>query len=252
METAPNIIKLSTKEEAVLSYNLEQDPDQWLVLLDQQFLGGELPQSFNMGIIEDSESWQEVVDEAKTRGFGQLKDMALDKSVQWNIRFRKLLANPLQVIILRFYLKTMIALKLKKVADFGGRAATKQKINNILSFVANEAHACLDRYWDAFTCLQTGKTVNGTLLNQDLKIFYEGRMGDFVKRTATLVAIIVVFKGANSLDDTHKLQSFIDLNMIIPTESLLKASKEKYEQQQLKDRLEVYRKLRSAVEITFE
>ncbi|NPV86792.1 MAG: hypothetical protein HPY45_12375 [Anaerolineae bacterium] len=252
METTGFSVRLDSKQEANLAFNFEQDSDLWPVLLSNHFCShGTLLEELKRGILEDTQEWQKLVSETKKKGFADIKTIALEKSVQWNMRFRQLLQDPVHVQILKVYLRSVIALKMKRIADFGARAQTKQKINNILSFVGNEAYAYLDRYADITNCLCTGKTPSGGNMTPALRVFYESRQAEQAKKVAAMVAIIIVFKGANSLEDTRKLQNFIDYNLIAPLEALAN-SEDKNEAKQNKEKLEAYRKLRAAVEITFE
>lgn len=241
------------KKESNLAYNMEQNTDLWLVLLREYVLSnGEKSEFLKRGILDELDEWNALVQKAKKTHFEDLKDFIYTKPTRWRFSIRSLLADPVHASILETYLRTLIALRLKKInLAFGGEV--KQKINRVLSFSANEAFSYLIRYLEIYYALQEGKTPLGSAAEGELKQYYESMLQENLNFLYIFLTIIVIFKSAHCTADITYLQTYIQENLVRPTEIRLASLDRKSDSYRMaKDKLESYQTLLRGTDISFE
>lgn len=250
-EEAVNEVGLTRRAEAELVYNLGQDPDQWPVILSRFVLShGQQAEKLKTMIVNNSAEWQQLVADEKPTGFSELRQLAFDRNMQWNMRIRQFLADPFQVILLGHYLRTVINLKSKRVADVGYRAQTKQRINAILAYLASEAFVTLDKYNSATHFLATGKTSGGQDLSDFARATYLELQNENIVYLASLIAIILQIKYATCTADVQKAQDFIAKNILRPLEVKVE-NLEGQEKSEMRDKVKVYSRWIQAIDINF-
>lgn len=243
---------ITKKQEAGLAYNFDQDPDLWLVLISSYIDNeGVDTNALKKGIIEESESWKVIVKQTKQRGFEGLKDMACDRQVRWRMALNKVLEDDDQIQILKIYLRSLIALKLKKVnLAFGG--AVKVKINQVLSFVANDAFYYLAHWDEVRGYLKSGKTESGSL-TEEMRQFYQQQLNEYAQPLFSLISILVVFKSAKTGNDIQRVQRYINDKLIKTLEvRMYSMDRNSDSYKTLVKKLKSYQGLYQAVEIRFE
>lgn len=250
--TLPPPMSLSSKQEAELSFMLEEDPDQWLVLLVQFIaLGKEASGQLKTGMLNNTPEWQKMAAETRERGFEDLKQMALTRVTKWNVWLRQLLSDPDQIVLFDFYLRSIVNLKKKRVVGFSFRAKTQQQINNALSAIGNAAFICLERYQEALYRLDSGIMANKMELTPVARAYYEESYNDHLKQISWYLALIVMIRSVSSNQDVDLMRQYIRTNIIRPMEARKSMLKGK-DAQQLQDRIESYYRLMEVLNITYE
>ncbi len=255
MTLAQPEVTLTPKQEAAFVYEQEQDPDWWPALLCQHVSAhGDKLAALKAAILENPAAWKAVVAEAKASGMGTVRTLASEKPAQWNVRIKLLLADPLHARLLEFYLKSLVLLKTKRISDVGARAQTRQQINTILAVIANEMLGALDKLTKATAYLSTGTTAGGRVLPPESYAFYETLQKENATLVTNLLAVIFLFKDAQSTADIRQLQAYIKANLIKPLEiktgMLTDTAAQDYKSQ--REKLWLYQKLLRTVEISFE
>jgi hypothetical protein len=254
--SAVNLYSLETftkKKEANLAYNLEQDNDLWLALLSEYASSnGEKSEFLKAGIIDESPEWKELARQVSKSGYKDLKELACNKQTRWHFTLRTILDDPVHAAILETYLRSLVALKLKKInLAFGGEV--KQKINRVLSFAANEAFVYLGKYKEYTRTLAEGKTDHGVIVDGKMKVSYEEMQRENLNLLYIFLTIIVVFKTARCGVDIAFLQQYIQEYLVRPLEIRLASLKKKSpEHINTKNKLDAYLKLQRATDISFD
>lgn len=255
MPTAQPDLTLTPQQEAAFVYRQEQDPDWWPALLCQHVTSqGDTLAALKAAILADPEEWNPVVARAKANGMGAVRKLAGEKPAQWNFRIKLLLADPVHVRLLDFYLKSLVLLKAKRVSEIGARARARQQANPILAAVADEMLAGLDKFTKASAYLITGTTAGGRVLTAEARAFYETLQKENATRVTNLLGVIFLFKDAQSMADIQQLQQYIKTHLIKPLEiktgMFTDTTSSDYKAQ--REKMWLYQKLLRSVEISFE
>jgi hypothetical protein len=240
-------MELTREQEAQLVYTLEQDPDQWLVLLTLHIASqGRDSQDLRQGLLENTEKWQSLTRDVKNWGFGDLVDRACGQTPQWNAQISQLLGDPGQANLLSFYLKSLIAFKTRRVTDVGARAQTRQRIYTVLAAIANDALASLEKFRHAAEMLSSGKP-----LTPQARAYYEAAHLESASQIAALLGVSVQLREAKQASDVRQLKQFIQHNLLNPAEAKIPVLTGADKKQAL-EKAASYRRLMQAVEINFE
>ena len=246
-------IRLTQKQRATLLYSFEEDSDLWMVLLllyiESQ---GEQAEVLRLGIANDTDEWKKMVAGVKNRGFGELHKLAVERIALWNIRIKQLLSEAGHLEILISYLRALISLKNQRVAYVGARADTQRQINSIISSLANNVYVALDKYERATEFVVTGKTSAGEDIPEESRLFYEMMQNEALSHIGSLLAVLLIFKGASCTEDVENLKEFIETVIVAPLETTLSSLMDLEERERLRGRLSGYYKLIRAVEINFD
>lgn len=241
--------ELTSKQRSLLSFNFEEEPDLWWILLAEHFdTQGETINDLKIGIINETDKWKDIVQSRKRDGFGDLKSIASDRVVYWNIRISQMLNDPGHVTIMGFYLRCLVQLKIKKGKFMGRRADVQKKINSVVSYMGNEAYKYLEKFSDASKLLATGKTPTGQEITDILRAFNETKKIDNERLVSAFLAIIVQFTELQNAEDVLVLQKYIERYIIAPLNAKLKNATE-YEINSINQNIENYTKLMHTVEM---
>jgi len=252
-ESVYTIEKFTKKKESTLAYNMEQNTDLWLVLISEYVLSnGEKSEFLKEGIIDELEEWNHLVKQVSATRFQDLKKIICTKRTRWRLSIRNLLGDPVHVSILETYLRSLVALKLKKInLAFGGEV--KQKINRLLSFTGNEAFIYLRKYIEVTQTLTEEKTTSGNPLEGNARRFYEEMQWENLNFLNIFLTIIVIFKTASCREDIEFLQQFIQSMLIKPQEARISGLNTRSEEYKKgRERLDAYQMLLGATDISFE
>jgi hypothetical protein len=242
----------SKKKEATLAFNMEQNTDLWLALMSEYTLSnGQKAEFLKFGILDELDEWNELVKQVTSTRFQGLKDIIRTKRTRWHLSIRNLLADPVHVGILETYLRSLVALKLKKInLAFGGEV--KQKINRVLSFAANESFIYLRKYLEVSQALTEGKLPSGVQLEANVRRLYEEMQWENLNFLNIFLTIIIIFKSANCKEDIEFLQGYINSMLVRPQETRLSSLNTRSEEYKLgRDKLVAYQMLLGATEISF-
>ncbi|GEM_PF-2832614 len=252
-ENLPAGVRMTKQQENILAYNLDEEPDLWLILFFGYIVsGGKKSEELKKALIDDSEEWKQFVQEVKSNDLLQtLTVVARDRLTRWNIIIKNLLSDQGHSRLFRMYLQALMAQKIKKVVGFGGRAQLKKQMNTILAVIAGNVLANLDKYDEAAQRLASGKNPDGSPLTETQIKFYEPSKVENLKQIALLLAVIVIFRNATCADDIKKLQEFIRVNLIAPLKLEADAMPSGYEKMQVNKRIEGYMQLIKTVDISF-
>ena len=255
MNSTQHETTLTPKQEAAFVYHQEQDLDWWPVLLCQHLCSrGDTLAALKASILGDSGEWELAVAQAKAGGLGAVRKLASEKAAQWGSRVKLLLADPIHVQLLELYLKSVVLLKSKRVADVGGRAQTRQQVNTILAGIANKALTGLDRFVKASAYQSSGITAGGRVLTPEAHTFYETMYKENAALVTNLLAVVFLLREAQCAADIRQLQDYIKINLIKPLEiktgMLMDTTSPDYKSQ--REKVWLYQKLLRMVEISFE
>jgi hypothetical protein len=240
-------MELTREQEAQLVYTLEQDPDQWLVLLTLYVASqGKESEELKLGLLENTEKWQSLTRDVKNWGFGDLVDLACLQTSHWNTQISRLLADPSQANLLSFYLKSLIAFKTRRVADVGTRAQARQRIYAVLAAIANDALASLEKFRHAAEMLGSGKPITA-----QARAYYEAALLENASLVAALLGVGVQLREAKQASDIRQLKQFIQHHLLEPTEAKI-PSLTGADKKQTLEKAAGYHRLMQAVEINFE
>jgi hypothetical protein len=243
---------LSSKQEAELLYYYDEDPDLWLYLLIEYFRSGkEQSERLKGGLLANTPEWQGLLALSKERGLGDLRETAITKQLQWTLKLQQLLMDEGHINLLSFYLRSLINLKNKKVAAIGNRGKTAHQINSIISYLANSMYAFLDRYREAQTRLNSGKSPGGADLSQAAKAYYETSRGENLREITGLLGLLVIFKGAKSTEDVENVKKYLQANLVKPLEIRLKTAGTTEEKIEIQGKITNFNKLLQLMDIQF-
>jgi hypothetical protein len=248
-----SIEEFTKKKESNLAYNMEQNTDLWLVLISEYTISnGQRSEFLKRGIIDELVEWNDLVRTTSLTHFRDLKDIICNKTTRWRLAIRKMLEDPVHANIFDIYLRSLVALKLKKVnLAFGGEV--RQKINRVLSFTANETLIYFRKYMDATKSLQVGKTDLGVLIDGNMRGFYEGMKKENLNFVIVFLTIIIYFKTAQCTEDINFLRQHIQKSLLKPIEMQLTLLNNRSDEHKiLKDKLDSYQKLLNATDISFD
>lgn len=242
---------LTSKQISNISFNFEQDTDLWVVMVSEYIKAqGKNSEKLKAAILDETPEWQHIVKNEKQNNFLDLRNFIINKSTQWNVHIRHLLSDAGHINLLRMYLRALVAQRVKKVADVGGRAKTRQQINLTVAFLGNEAYICLNRLEIASEFVSTGKTEGGNDLGSESILYYTNFKSENQLQIANMLAMVILVKYSTCSEDVDILKDYIRRTAIRPIEYRLDAL-DRSDKEQARHRLDLYYRLLEAVDIHF-
>ena len=241
----------SAQETSILS-RMDQDEALWLVFF-MTCIRSQANQldALKTRFIDATPQWQEEAKKIKQEGFGDLRQLINEKTLQWNIRVKQLLADAGMLTFFKVYLRSLAALRSKKLNTSDPTANARKQINTVLSQLADNISLCLDPYQDMVRCLERNQTPGGKDLTDVSRSYYQSRQNEYFNLISTYLALVVLLKTAATSEDLVRCQDLARRNLVKPLEIKID-NLDKNDKKEAWNKLDNYSKLIRSMDIQLQ
>jgi hypothetical protein len=148
-------------------------------------------------------------------------------------------------------LRSLGALRLKKINTSDPSANARKQINTVLSQLADNILLSLDPYQDMTRCLERNQTPGGKDLTEVSRSYYQSRQTEFFIHISTYLALVITLKTAVSSEDMVRCQDLARRNLVKPLELKLDTL-DKKDRKDAWNKLDNYSKLIRAMDIQLQ
>jgi hypothetical protein len=243
---------LSSAQETNIYNRMDQEEDLWMILFTV-YTRSRVDQieDLKTRFIDATAEWQAEAQKARQQGFGDLKQLASEKTLQWNIRMKQYLGDPGMVTLLRIHLRSLLVLRSKRINTNDPASNARKQINTVLSQLADFISLAIDPYLDMTRCLERNQTPGGKDLTDVSRNYYQMRQNEYFNLISTYMALVIFLKTAVSSEDLVRCQDLARRNLIKPLELKIDTL-DKSDKKEAWSKLDNYSKLIRSLDIQLE
>jgi len=210
---------LTSTQESQLLNRLDQEEDLWMIFFTV-YMRSKVDQieDIKTRFIAVTAEWQADAKKTREQGFGEIKQLISEKTLQWNIRIKQYLADVGLISIFKIYLRSLAGLRSKRINTNDPASNARKQINLVLSQLADNISLCIDPYLDMTRCLERNQTPGGKDLTEVSRNYYQMRQNEYFNLISTYLALVISLKTAATSEDLVRCQDLARRNLVKPIE----------------------------------
>ena len=208
---------LTSAQETNLLSRMDQDDDFWMVLFAIYLRSrGDQIEDLKTRCINGTAEWTDDLKKNREQGYGDIKQLVTEKTLQWTIRIKQYLGDPGLLNLLKIYLRSLAGSRTKRASGSDTTSNARKQINTILSQLADSISLTLDPYQDMTHCLEHNQTPGGKDLTDVSRNYYQMRQSEYFNLISTYLAMVISLKIAATNEDIMRCKEMARRNLVKP------------------------------------